>query len=95
MTKIDIKQLEKSANLKLSGDERDAIESQLNEALDAVNILEEASNEEVNIIQHPTGLRNITREDKIKDSLTQEEALSNAKRTYKGYFVTSAVLDHK
>jgi len=35
---------------------------------------------------HPTGLKNSFREDKIRESLSQDEALANAQRKHKGYF---------
>lgn len=43
---------------------------------------------------HMTGLENITREDAVDESrtFTQEEALANAKRTHKGYFVVDQVI---
>jgi len=42
------------------------------------------------------GLKNVTREDKIDETrmLSQKEALSQAKKTHKGFFVVPAVI-HK
>lgn len=42
-----------------------------------------------------TGLYNVYRNDEIDESmtLTQEQALKNAKRKYKGYFVVPAIFD--
>lgn len=42
-----------------------------------------------------TGLENVFREDKVdeKNMLTQEKALSNAKKTYKGFFEVVQILE--
>lgn len=42
-----------------------------------------------------TGLENVMREDEIDTTrmFTQEEALSNAKRTHNGYFVVDQILE--
>lgn len=95
LTPKEFENLIKLANLTLSDKEKESIHSQLSEALDAVNVLNQAPTKNIKAIEHPTGLRNVTREDKVGPSLTQEEALSNAKRTHKGFFLVDAILDHK
>lgn len=94
LTKVEFDKLINVAKLTLTEEEKPNINNQLSEAVDAVKILNEAD-ESIETIQHPTGLRNITRPDEVGGSLTQEEALSNAKRTHEGYFVVDAILDHK
>jgi Asp-tRNA(Asn)/Glu-tRNA(Gln) amidotransferase C subunit len=44
-----------------------------------------------------TGLENVFREDVVEEErmFSQKEALSNAKRTYKGFFVINTFLKHK
>ncbi len=39
--------------------------------------------------------KNVYRSDTIESSLTQEEALSNAKKSYNGYFVVPYVFEEK
>lgn len=95
LTPEEFEILIKSARLTLDDSEKKSIRSQLKEALDAIDVLNHAKTKNIKAIEHPTGLRNVTRNDEVGPSLTQEEALSNAKRTHKGYFLTSAILDHK
>jgi aspartyl/glutamyl-tRNA(Asn/Gln) amidotransferase C subunit len=42
-----------------------------------------------------TGLENVFREDEVneKDTLTQDQALSNAPRKYSGFFVVDQILE--
>jgi len=42
-----------------------------------------------------TDQHNAWREDEVKPSLTQKQALQNAKKTYKGFFVTDYLLKSK
>lgn len=83
------------AGLSLSKEEKQKIRSQLTEALDAVKVLSELDTKDLKPLSHPTNLQNITRKDKVTPSLTQEEALSQAKKTHNGYFVTKPILKHK
>ena len=87
--------LETTAQIKLTSDEKTLINEQIGEALDAVKLLKTLDTKGVTPLAHPTGLKNVTRKDVVIPSLTQEEALSGAKRTHNGYFVVDAILEHK
>lgn len=65
----------------------------LSAILDLVNKLQEIDTSRVSPTSQVTGLTNIYREDVVTPSLTQEEALSNSKKTHKGYFVVPAIFD--
>ncbi len=93
MAKID--DLIQLAKLQLSPEEKEIIAKQLDEAWEAVKVLEQVDLDNIPPLTHPTGLRNLTRPDKVEPSLTQAEALSNAKRTHQGYFVVDRILAHK
>jgi len=93
VTKID--DLIQLTKLNLSPEEKATISRQLDEAWEAVKELEQVNLNHVSKLTHPTGLRNVTRPDKVTSSLSQEEALANAKRTHKGYFVVDRILAHK
>ena len=93
MAKID--DLIQLTKLHLSPEEKEIISPQLDEAWEAVKELEKVGLQGVAKLTHPTGLRNVTRPDKVTPSLSQAEALSNAKRTYQGYFVVDRILAHK
>lgn len=93
--KLDISQVQKVAtlaNLPLTSEEEEKFSKELSETLDYVNQLESVDTKGVEPTSQVTGLENITREDEIGQSLTQEEALSNSKSSYKGYIKVKAIL---
>lgn len=93
--KIDINHLEKLANLELNENERKQIEKQLEETLSFIEILNQINTDKILTTNQVTNLENITRIDEIKSSLSQEEALKNAKETHNGFFKTEAILEEQ
>ena len=92
--KIDVSHVAKLANLPLSNEEKKKFEKQLSETLDYVKQLEEIDTKGIEPTSQVTGLENVTREDVAKPSLSQEEALSNTKSKYNGFFKVAAILDN-
>ncbi len=90
--KIDVKHVAKLANLSLSSKEEKKFEKQLEETLEYIEGLNEVKTRNVEPTSQITGLENITREDTAKPSLSQNDALSNAKSTYNGFFKIKAIL---
>lgn len=90
---IDIKKVAKLANLVLTSEEEKRFTTQLEETLDYINRLEEIDTKNIEPTSQVTGLENVTREDEVTPSLTQEEALKNAKSTYRGYIKVKAILE--
>lgn len=96
MTKLSTEEVEKIArlaNLSLSPEEIVRLSDQLSATLDYVNKLQTVQTEGVSPTFQTTGLTNVFREDEVKPSLTQEQALSNARSTYGGYFKVQAVFE--
>ena len=93
--KIDIKHIAKLANLPLKDSELVKLEKQLEETLKYVSNLDEVDTKNVEPTSQVTGLENVLREDEVRPSLTQEEALRNAKSTYNGLFKTEAVFSEE
>lgn len=91
--KINVSHVAKLANLPLTDEEKKKFEVQLEETLAYVDQLKEIPTEKVPTTNQVTGLENITREDLVKPSLTQKQALKNAKSTKNGYFKVPAILD--
>ena len=91
--KINVAHVAKLANLPLTKEEEQKFEKQLSETLDYVKQLEEIDTKGVEPTSQVTGLENVTREDKVKPSFSQEEALKNSKSTHNGYFKVPAILD--
>lgn len=92
--KLNIPHIAKLANLPISAEEEKKLESQLAETLAYVNHLEEVDTEGIKPTAHVTGLENITRQDVATPSLTQDQALKNAKKTHNGFFQVNAVLSN-
>lgn len=91
--KIDVSHVAKLANLPLSDEEKTRFEKQLSETLDYVKQLEEIDTKGVEPTSQVTGLENVTREDEPRPSLSQDEALKNAKSVHNGFVKVPAILD--
>lgn len=93
--KFDVLHVAKLANLPITNAEKSKFEKQLEETIDHIKNLNEIDTKDVIPTSHVTGLENITREDEVKPSLTQEEALQNTKSQYKGFFKVKGILDNE
>lgn len=91
--KIDIDHMAKLANLPLTANEKKIFEKQLQEILGYISKLQEVDTAKVEPIGHITGLVNVTRDDQTAPSITQEEALANAPKTYNGFFEVEAIFE--
>ncbi len=96
VTQADVEKIARLANLKISDKEKKLFSEQFTDSLDVIDQLQEVDTQGVRTTHQVTGLKNVTREDKIDETrmLSQKEALSQAKKTYKGFFVVPAVI-HK
>ncbi len=83
------------ANLKPKNDDVKILNSQVESTIEYISKLQEIDTNDIKPTLQVTGLINVYREDIVdKDRmLTQDEALSNAKRKFKGFFVVNAILD--
>ena len=93
--KFDITHVAKQANLTLTDEEKTKFEKQLEETVDYIEGLSEVDTDGIEPTSQVTGLENVTREDEITPSLSQEEALKNAKSTHKGYFKVKGILNNE
>jgi len=96
VTQADVEKIARLANLEVSDKEKKLFSKQFTDSLDIIDQLQEVDTQGVRTTHQVTGLKNITREDKIDETrmLSQKEALSQAKKTHKGFFVVPAVI-HK
>lgn len=90
--KFDISHVSKLANLPLTDGEKQKFTKQLEETITYVESLETVDTTGVEPTSQVTGLENVTREDVVKPSLTQEDALKNAKSTHNGFFKVKGIL---
>ncbi len=94
MKKIDEKLIQKIADLamiKLSDNEIDKYTKELSGILEYVEIINEVNIEGCDFISQ-TDLKNVWREDVVKESLTQEDVLSGSK-SFEGCFVVPRVVE--
>lgn len=92
---VDFAKLVVQSNLTLTDDQKQKIQSQLNEALQAVQVLSQLDTAKVDSLTSASGLSNVWRKDFVLPSLSQADALSNAHLVHKGYFVVPAIFDNK
>ncbi|HEX8965150.1 MAG TPA: Asp-tRNA(Asn)/Glu-tRNA(Gln) amidotransferase subunit GatC [Patescibacteria group bacterium] len=93
--KINVSALAKLANLTLSDKQLKDLEESIP---GVVEYMDEVKNLDVDSIPETTRVteeKNVLREDEVRESLSQEEALKNAKQTYKGFFVVPNVFGGK
>ncbi|MDO8498335.1 MAG: Asp-tRNA(Asn)/Glu-tRNA(Gln) amidotransferase subunit GatC [bacterium] len=93
LTADQVKKVAKLANLPLSDEEIEKYSGQLSKILDYIDQLNSADTSEVEPTFNVTGLSNVLREDKVGESLPQEEALQNASQVKDGFFVTKGVFE--
>lgn len=91
--KIDIAHFGKLANLPLKSNEQKSFEKQLSSILEHIEKLTEISTTNTEETSQVTGLTNVARNDEVTESLSQKEALSNAKNKDKGSFVVPVILE--
>ena len=78
VTRDDVKKVAELAKLKISEEEIDKFTVQFNEILKYFNKLNELDTENVEPTSHVLDLKNVFREDMVKESLDREEVLKNA-----------------
>ncbi len=85
--------LVKMTKLTLTDEEKTSIHGQLDEALKAIEVFDELDLTSVPPLSHPGNLQNVMREDIIKPSFSQEEALRTAPAKHNGYVMVKGVLE--
>lgn len=90
--KFDVNHVAKLANLTLTEAEKNKLGKQLEDTIGYIKSLDEVDTGNVEPTSQVTGLENVTREDEVKPSLSQEDALKNAKSTHNGFFKVKGIL---
>lgn len=92
---IDIDYVAKLANIPLTNKEKILFEKQLKDVLNYIAKLDEVNTDKIEPVAHITNLENVIREDEPFPSLTQEEALKNASKTYNGFYEVDAIFEEQ
>lgn len=87
-----VKHLAKLAALEIPDSEMKGYEEQLSEIFEYMDQIKELDLEMAPETYRTTEEENVLRDDKIEPSLTQEQALENAKKTHEGFFLVPAIL---
>jgi len=94
ITYINTRHTAKLANLKLTDEEHEEMQQQLNEVIGYIKKLNAVDTTNVEPTAQVTGLKNVTRNDEeVKASLTLEEALSGTTVKHNGLFVVDKLVD--
>lgn len=92
---FDINHISKLANLQLTNAERKMFLSQLTNVLNYFEKLRKLNTDKVEPIGHITGLENVGRRDVTAPSISQEDALKNAPKVYRGFFEVEAIFEEQ
>jgi aspartyl-tRNA(Asn)/glutamyl-tRNA(Gln) amidotransferase subunit C len=93
ITVKDVQHVAKLARLQLSPEEEATFTEQMNAILRYAEKLNELDTENVKPTTHVLQVSNVMRDDVVKESLSQEEALLNAPDHEDGHFKVPAVLE--
>lgn len=95
VTSDDVTHIAQLANIPVTEEEKKKLASGFTAVMNVVDNLGKADTKNVEPTHQVTGLTNVWRDDVVDEDrmLSQEEALRNAPRTYKGYVVVDQVLD--
>ena len=91
--KIDVLHIAKLANLPLKKEEVEKYQKQLSSILEYIKKLQNVNTEDVAETSQVTGLENVTRRDEPEPSLSQKDALLNAKNNQNSSFKVKAILE--
>lgn len=93
LTKDAVKHVAKLANLPLTSEEEEKYSEQLSETLSFIDKLDEIDTKNVEPTHSVTGLSNVMRPDETEPSLSQADAIKNAKSLENGQFKVKAIFD--
>lgn len=93
ITTKEVEYVAKLARLKLTEQEKDLFTQQLDSILDYMGKLNELDTEKVPPTSHVLPLKNVMREDEVKDSHLQEELLSNAPERDDNFFSVPKIIE--
>jgi aspartyl-tRNA(Asn)/glutamyl-tRNA(Gln) amidotransferase subunit C len=92
-TEFDVAYVAKLARLRLSEEETQLFQSQLQQVLDHAGKLREADISGVEAAAHAVPMFDVFRADEARDWFTAEEALKNAPRSANDLFIVTKVVE--
>jgi aspartyl-tRNA(Asn)/glutamyl-tRNA(Gln) amidotransferase subunit C len=95
ITPDTVRHLASLARILVTDEEVETLASELNVIVDAVAKVNQAVSGDVVATSHPIPMANVFREDEVRPSLTQAQALSGAPDSAEGRFRVAAILDEE
>jgi len=97
ITKQTIKHVANLSNIPVSEKEQQSLRDAFEETLNTIEELQSVDITNVEPTHQVTGFKNVLREDKVDqhNMFTQEQALANAPKTHKGFFVVPRIIEEK
>ena len=93
ITQKDIEHVALLSRLEIPQDKMEEVTSQLDAILQYADVLKDVDTEGVEPTAHVLPLKNVFREDEVKQSLSSEEALANAPDAQDGYFKVPKIVE--
>ncbi|MEL0260546.1 MAG: Asp-tRNA(Asn)/Glu-tRNA(Gln) amidotransferase subunit GatC [Aquiluna sp.] len=90
-----VRHLASLARILVTDEEVEKLAGELAVIVDSVAKVNEATSGDVLPTSHPIPMTNVMRDDEIRPSLTQEQALSGAPDSAEGRFKVAAILDEE
>ena len=88
----DVEYLGKLARIELSEEEKKKLENDLEKILEYISKLNEVNTENVPPTYHVLPIKNVFREDKVKESFPREELLKNAPDRTEEFFKVPKII---
>lgn len=95
ISRADVEHLAKLAHISMTDQELERMAGELGVIVDSVKTVSEAVSEDVPSTSHPLPLTNVFREDVVGETLTAEQALTNAPDAEQDRFKVPAILDEE
>jgi aspartyl-tRNA(Asn)/glutamyl-tRNA(Gln) amidotransferase subunit C len=95
ITPDTVRHLASLARILVTDKEVETLAAELNVIVDAVAAVNKAVSGDVVATSHPIPMANVFREDEVRPSLTQTQALSGAPDSAEGRFRVAAILDEE
>lgn len=92
LTTADVEHVAQLARLGLSAEETERLREQLSSILQHVEVLQQLDTDRIPPTAQVNNLTNVLREDRVRPSLPQAEALANAPMSRDGFIEVRAVL---
>ncbi|MEC4673812.1 MAG: Asp-tRNA(Asn)/Glu-tRNA(Gln) amidotransferase subunit GatC [Nitrospirota bacterium] len=83
------------AKLTLAADEKERFSHQLSSILSHMDVLNQVPTHEIDPSPSPVGGENVLRDDVVRPSLSQDDALRNAPEAHSGFFKVPKILNDR